>query len=73
MEFSFHDEWYSSACNVKVEVAAETPISVFIFIFFAQYAIAKLYVSAIIYLFGRENKRMDWVQGMVQPKGQFCT
>ena len=59
MEFSFHDEWYSSACDVKVEVATGTSISVFIFIFFAEYAIAKLYVFAIIYLFGRENKRMD--------------
>ena len=50
MEFSFHGEWYSSACDVKVEVATGTPISVFIFIFFAKYAIAKLYVFAIIYL-----------------------
>ena len=69
MEFSFHDEWHSSACDVKVEVATGTSISVFIFIFFAEYAIAKLYVFAIIYLLGRENKRMHWVQGMVQPKG----
>ena len=69
VEFSFHDEWYRSACDVKVEVATGTPISVYIFIFFAEFAFAKLYVYAIFYPIRRENKRMDWVQGMVQPKG----
>ena len=53
---------------MKVEVAAETPISVLVARFFAEYAIAELNVFAIMYLIGRENKRMDWVQGMVQPK-----
>ena len=62
-------KWYRSACDVKVEVAARTPISVYIFIFFAELTFAKLYVCAIFYPIGRENKRMDWVQEMVQPKG----
>ena len=73
VEFSFRDEWYRSACDVKVEVAAGTPISVLVARFIAEYAIAELNVFAIIYLIGRENKRMDWVQGMVQPKGYFRT
>ena len=73
VEFSFHDEWYRSACDVKVEVAAGTAISVLVARFIAEYAIAELNVFAIIYLIGRENKRMDWVQGMVQPKGYFRT
>ena len=54
---------------MEVEVAEGTPISVLVARFVAEFAIAKLNVFAIIYLFGRENKRMDWVQGMVQPKG----
>ena len=58
---------------MKVEVAAGTAISVLVARFVAEFAIAKLNVFAIIYLIGRENKRMDWVQGMVQPKGQFRT
>ena len=58
---------------MKVEVAAGTPISVLVARFVAEFAIAKLNVFAIIYLFGRENERMDWVQGMVQPKRQFRT
>ena len=58
---------------MKVEVAAETPISVLVARFITEYAIAKLNVFAIIYLIGRENKWMDWVQGMVQPKGKFHT
>ena len=54
---------------MKVEVTTRTPISVLVVKFIAEYAIAKLNVFAIIYMIGRENKRMDWVQGMVQPKG----
>ena len=49
---------------MKVEVAAGTPISVYTFIFFAEFALIIFPVSP----WRKENKRMDWVQGMVQPK-----
>ena len=54
---------------MKVEVAAGTPISVLGTIFFAEYAFGLFIHFGIIRSFVKENKRMDWVQGMVQPKG----
>ena len=59
---------------MKVEVAAGTPITVYIFIFFAgfftEFAFVKLFVLSYIcpYPWRKENKRMDWVQGMVQKR-----
>ena len=59
---------------MKVEVVAGTPISVLVTIFFAgffaEFAFVKLFVLTGMCPcpWVKENKRMDWVQGMVQPK-----
>ena len=65
---------------MKVEVAAVTAISVLSARFIADLAFGLLFVFffffffiffffRIMCLFIKENERMDWVQGMVQPKG----
>ena len=65
---------------MKVEVAAVTAvtaISVLSARFIADLAFGLLFVFffffRIMCLFIKENERMDWVQGMVQPKRYFCT
>ena len=56
---------------MKVEVAAVTAISVLSARFIADLAFGLSF--RIMCLFIKENERMDWVQGMVQPKGYFRT
>ena len=60
---------------MKVEVTAVTPISVLSARFIAELAFGVLFVFffKIMCLFIKENERMDWVQGMVQPKREFRT
>ena len=60
---------------MKVEVAAMIAISVLSARFIAELAFGLLFVFLfrIMCLFIKENERMDWVQGMVQPKWQFRT
>ena len=53
---------------MKIKVAAGTTISVFPTIFFADLAFAIFFV-VLIFIFVKENKRMFWVQGMVQLNG----
>ena len=63
---------YGSTCGMKVEVTAITTISVLAARFIAELAFGLLFVIflfRIMCLFIKENERMDWVQGMVQPKG----
>ena len=58
---------------MKVEVAAVTAISVLSARFIADLAFGLFFFFRIMCLFIKENERMDWVQGMVQPKRQFRT
>ena len=77
VEFRFDGGRYGSTCGVNVEVAAVTAISVLSARFIAELAFGLLFVFffffRIMCLFIKENERMDWVQGMVQPKRQFRT
>ena len=72
VDFKFHGGWYRSTFDVNVEVAMGTTVTVLLRInFFADFAFAvfvrKFFV--LISPWAKENKRMFWVQGMVQPKG----
>ena len=73
MEFSFNR--YNSTFDVNLEVATGTTVTVLAVKInsFADFAfdifVRKVFLLIFVSLWAKENKRMFWVQGMVQPKG----
>lgn len=65
----FDGEWERRTSAVNIEVAIGTMINVLETKFIAVYAFIIFFVAKSNRL---ENKRMIWVQGMVQLKGKFC-